>query len=44
MENALMIFWTVTAVSLAIGSVKAIVGLVRAPEGYENQDGFHYSR
>ena len=44
MENALMILSTIVGLAVVLGAVKAIVGLVRAPDGYENQDGFHYTR
>jgi len=43
MQPALTLFWMVTSLSLAIGTVMTIVGLVRAPDGYEDDDGFQYS-
>ena len=43
MQPALSLFWMVTGFALVIGTVMMVVGLVRAPEGYENQDGFQYA-
>ena len=43
MQPALTLFWMVTGLSLAVGTVMTIVGLVRAPEGHEDHEGFHYS-
>jgi len=43
MNTALSLFWLVTAVSLVIGAIKAVVGLVSAPMGTEDESGFHFT-
>lgn len=43
MQPALTLFWMFTGLSLAIGTVTTIIGLVRAPDGYEDQDGFQFA-
>ena len=43
MQPALTLFWMVAGLSLAIGTVMTIVGLVRAPDGYEDEGGFQYA-
>ena len=42
MNSALTLFWIVTGLSFAIGTVLTLVGLLRAPEGVEDAHGFRY--
>lgn len=41
MQSALTVFWILSGLGFAIGVVITIVGLVRAPEGFEDEAGFH---
>jgi hypothetical protein len=41
MQNALTVFWILSGLGFAAGMVVTVVGLVRAPEGYEDENGFH---
>ncbi len=43
MNTAIILLSSLIAITLIVGVVKVVVGLVRAPEGYENQSGFHYT-
>ena len=43
MHPALAFIWMVIGISLLLGTVLMIAGLARAPEGYENEDGFQYA-
>ncbi len=43
MQPVLTLFWMAAGIALSIGTVMTIVGLVRAPDGYEDQDGFQYA-
>ena len=42
MDTALTLFWIVTGLSFAVGTVLTLVGLHRAPEGVEDAHGFRY--
>lgn len=42
MNLALTLFWIVTGLSFALGTVMTVVGLLRAPEGVEDENGFRY--
>lgn len=42
MNSALTLFWIVTGLSFAVGTVLTLVGLHRAPEGLEDEQGFRY--
>lgn len=42
MNSALTLFWIVSGLSFAVGTVMTIVGLHRAPEGMEDESGFRY--
>ena len=42
MNPALTLFWIVAGLSFAVGAVLTVVGLLRAPEGVEDENGFRY--
>ena len=42
MNSALTLFWIVTGFSFAVGTVLTLIGLHRAPEGFEDESGFRY--
>lgn len=44
MQSALTVFWILSGLALAIGLVMTVVGLVRAPEGFEDETGFRYAK
>lgn len=44
MQSALTVFWILSGLGFAVGLVVTIVGLVRAPEGFEDESGFHYAK
>lgn len=43
MNTALSLFWLMVTVSLVVGAIKTVVGLVSAPMGTEDETGFHFS-
>jgi hypothetical protein len=43
MKSALTVFWILSGLGLAVGLVMTVVGLVRAPEGFEDESGFRYA-
>lgn len=43
MQPALAFLWLVLGIALVLGTVLMIAGLARAPEGYEDEDGFKYA-
>jgi hypothetical protein len=42
MQSALTVFWILSGLGFAVGMVVTVVGLLRAPEGYEDETGFRY--
>jgi hypothetical protein len=42
MNTALTLFWIVSGLSFAVGGVMTVIGLLRAPEGVEDEHGFRY--
>ncbi len=42
MNTTIVILGFLAAIALVVGAIKMVVSLVRAPEGYENGNGFHY--
>lgn len=44
MQSALTVFWILSGLALALGLVMTVVGLVRAPEGFEDETGFRYAK
>lgn len=40
MQSALTVFWILSGLGFAIGVVITVVGLMRAPEGFEDESGF----
>ena len=43
MQSALTVFWILSGLALALGLVMTVVGLLRAPEGFEDESGFRYA-
>ncbi|MDP3069690.1 MAG: hypothetical protein Q8N18_05345 [Opitutaceae bacterium] len=43
MQSALTVFWILSGLGFAAGVVITVVGLVRAPEGFEDESGFQYA-
>ena len=44
MHPVLAILWFLPSFVFGVGTVITILALRRAPEGFENEDGFHYLR
>jgi hypothetical protein len=42
MHPVLALFWIIAGVTFLAGAIITVVGLHRAPEAFEDADGFHY--
>ena len=43
MHSALAILWMVPSLVFGVGTIITVLALRRAPEGYEDETGFHYT-
>ncbi|MBL9186180.1 MAG: hypothetical protein JNK23_01745 [Opitutaceae bacterium] len=43
MQSALTVFWILSGLGFAAGIIVTVVGLIRAPEGFEDESGFHHA-